>query len=98
VDRLFALVGVAVGGFLTWYAYHSNTHPQAPRVSELVYLLLFPSSICLMLTERASTFSQAIIVAFALFANGGFYALISAVLRTWLRAEWPVRPSDPPSK
>jgi hypothetical protein len=98
MDRIFALVGVCVSGLLTWYAYCSNGHPQAPRLSAFVYLLLFPSSICLMLTENASPPSQALIVAFAIFANGGLYALISALLRAWWAAERPIRPSGPQSE
>jgi hypothetical protein len=82
IDRLGGLIGMAVAALLTWYAYYSNSHPNATRLSELAYILLFPSSIGLMATENATVLSQAIIVAIVIFANGGFYALLSAILRT----------------
>ena len=98
IDRVGALVGMVVGASLTWYAYHSNSHPQAPKINEIAYLLLFPSSICLMATENASRLGQVLVIAVAVFANGGFYALLAAILRVWLRAEWPSRSSGPRPK
>jgi hypothetical protein len=80
-DRLAALLGIVVGLALTFYAYYSNSHPQAPKVADWVYLLLFPPSIGLMATENASTFGRAIIIAGVAAANGGYFALLSAILR-----------------
>jgi hypothetical protein len=53
---------MAVALSLTRYAYYSNLHQDAPRLSDLVYLLLCPPSIGLMATENASVPGQAFIV------------------------------------
>jgi hypothetical protein len=74
-------VGVAVGVFLTWYAYYSNSHREATRINEFVYLLLFPPSIGLMVTENASLAGQVIIVFIVVVANGLLYGLASAGIR-----------------
>ena len=81
IDRIGALIGMAVAALLTAYAYYSNSHRGSPRIDELVYLVLFPPSIGLMATENASPLSQAFIVTVVVAANGGFYALVAAVLR-----------------
>ena len=99
-DRLAALLGVVVGLALTSYAYYSNSHPHAPKPNELVYILLFPPSIGLMATENASTTAHVIIVAGVAAANGGYFALLSAILRGlfgWGRDD-SVHHSDRPSK
>jgi hypothetical protein len=80
-DRLFALVGMAVGAALTWYAYYSNSHPQAPKLGDFVYLVLFPPSIGLMATENANKFVEAIVIAAVVAANGGWFAFLSAAGR-----------------
>lgn len=80
-DRLGALVGIAVAGLLTSYAYYFNSHRDAPRIDDLVYLVLFPPSIGLMATENASVLGQVFIIAVVVAANGGFYALVTAILR-----------------
>jgi hypothetical protein len=81
IDKVFVLVGITVGAFLTWYAYYSNSHREVTRVNELVYLVLFPSSIGLMVTENASSFGQAIIVLIVVAANGFLYGLACAAIR-----------------
>jgi hypothetical protein len=81
IDRVFVLVGIAVGAFLTWYAYYSNSNVEATRINELVYLFLFPPSIGLMVTENASLSGQVIIVLIVVAANGFLYGLASAAIR-----------------
>jgi len=81
IDRLFVLSGLAVAGFLTWYAYYSNSHREATKINELVYLLLFPPSIGLMVTESATLIGQVIIVSIVVAANGALYGLVSVVVR-----------------
>ena len=80
-DQRFAFIGMAIAAALTWYAYYSNSHPKAPRLDDLVYIVLFPPSIGLMATERASALSQAFIVTMVIAANGGWFAFLSAVGR-----------------
>jgi len=81
IDRVLVLVGIAVGASLTWYAYYSNSRVEATRINELVYLLLFPPSIGLMVTENASLSGQVIIVLIVVAANGFLYGLGSAAIR-----------------
>jgi hypothetical protein len=81
MDRLFAFAGIAIGLVLSLYAYYSNSHPHAPKPNQLFYLLLFPASIGLMATENASPTTQAFMVAGVAAANGGYLALLSAILR-----------------
>jgi hypothetical protein len=83
-DRIGALIGIFVGAVLTAYAYYSNSHQSAPKINELVFLVLFPPSIGLMGTENASPLSEAFIVAVVVLSNGGFYALVTAVFREML--------------
>jgi hypothetical protein len=85
IDQFFALVGIAVGAFLTWYAYYSNSHREVTRINEFIYLLLFPSSIGLMVTENASLSGQVIIVFIVVAANGFLYGLASAAVRKIIR-------------
>jgi hypothetical protein len=86
IDKFFALVGIAVGSFLTWYAYYSNSHREVTRISDFVYLLLCPSSIGLMVTENPSLSGQVIIVLIVVAANGFLYGLASVVIRKILSA------------
>jgi hypothetical protein len=81
IDCLFAVIGIVVAGFLTWYAYYSNSHREAARISELIYILLFPPSIGLMVTENASAASQALIISVVVAANGAIYGLGSMIAR-----------------
>jgi len=85
IDQLFALVGIAVGAFLTWYGYYSNSHRAVTRINEFIYLLLFPPSIGLMVTENASLSGQVIIVFIVVAANGFLYGLASAAVRKIFR-------------
>jgi uncharacterized membrane protein YgaE (UPF0421/DUF939 family) len=78
---LFVVIGMAIGGFLAWYAYYSNSHREATRINEFVYLLLFPPSIGLMVTENATVPGQVIIVSIVVLANGALYGLVYLVLR-----------------
>ncbi len=80
-DYLFFLIGLFVAGFLTWYAYYSNSHREAARISALIYILLFPPSIGLMVTEKASPASQALIISIVVAANGAIYGLASMIAR-----------------
>jgi hypothetical protein len=81
IDQLFVLIGLAVASFLTWYAYYSNSHREAVRISEVVYLLLFPSSIGLMVTENATSMGQTIIVSIVVAVNGALYGSTSVLVR-----------------
>jgi hypothetical protein len=81
IDHLFVLIGIGVAGFLTWYAYYSNSHREATRINEFVYLLLFPSSIGLMVTENATVPGQVLIVSIVVAANGALYGLVSVAFR-----------------
>ena len=85
IDGLFALLGAAIGGFLTWYAYYCNSHVEAKRISELAYLILFPPSIGLTVTENASSLGQVTIVFMVVAANAALYGSVSTVLRKLLR-------------
>jgi hypothetical protein len=76
-----ALIGMAVALSLTRYAYYSNLHQDAPRLSDLVYLLLCPPSIGLMATENASVPGQAFIVTVVVVLNGVLYGAIGLGLR-----------------
>jgi hypothetical protein len=82
VDVFFAVLGVAIGGFLTVYAYYSNSHSAAARISETVYLTLFPPSIGLMATENAATLGQVVIVSILVSLNGVLYGCVSALVGT----------------
>ena len=84
IDGLFALLGAAIGGFLTWYAYYCNSHVEAKRVSELAYLILFPPSVGLMVTENASPLGQVTIVFMVVAANAALYGSVSIILRKFL--------------
>jgi hypothetical protein len=81
IDHLFVLIGITVAAFLTWYAYYSNSHREVTRINELVYLVLFPPSIGLMVTENASEWGQAVIVSVVVAANGALYGLLSVACR-----------------
>jgi hypothetical protein len=81
IDKFIVLVGIAVGAFLTWYAYYSNSHREVTRINEFVYLVLFPPSIGLLVTENASSSGQVIIVLIVVAANGFLYGLASAAIR-----------------
>jgi hypothetical protein len=81
IDWSFALVGLTVAGLLTWYAYYSSSHREAKKISELVYLVLFPPSIGLMVTENATVAGQVIIVSIVVAANGVLYGLVSMIAR-----------------
>ena len=81
IDSLFVATGIAIGGFLTWYAYYCNSHRDATRINEFLYLLLFPPSIGLMVTENATVLGQAIVVSIVIAANGALYGLVSVALR-----------------
>lgn len=70
-----------VAGLLTWYAYFSNSHREATKLSEWVYLVLFPPSIGLMVTENATVAGQVIIVSIVVAANGVLYGLVSLITR-----------------
>ena len=81
VDKLSFSIGMLVASLLTWSAYYSNSHPGATKISEFVYLILFPPSVGFMAAENASKMEQVIIVALVVTANGGFYWLISFMFR-----------------
>jgi hypothetical protein len=85
IDGLFVLIGIAIGGFLTWYAYYCNSHREAARINEFVYLLLFPPSIGLMVTENATVPGQVLIVSIVVAANGALYGLLSVAFRKIFR-------------
>lgn len=80
-ELIAAATGVVIAALLTWSAYYSNSHNGAWKISELVFLVLFPSSLGLMVTENASAFGQAVIVLMVVVVNGVYYGLISAVVR-----------------
>ena len=84
VDKVLAGIGMVIAGCLTWSAYYSNLHPGATRINEMVYLVLFPPSLGLMATEKASVFEQVTITIFLICANGALYGLASAALRKLL--------------
>jgi len=81
IDKFFVLVGIAVGAFLSWYAYYSNSHREVTSINEYVYLVLFPPSIGLMATENASSSGQVFIVLTVVAANGFLYGLASTAIR-----------------
>jgi hypothetical protein len=81
IDLLFVLIGMAVAGLLTWYAHYSNSHSEAARLNDFVYLLLFPPSIGLMVTENATVVGQVLIVSIVVAANGALYGLVSIAFR-----------------
>jgi hypothetical protein len=86
IAGLFVVIGIAIGGFLTWYAYYSNSHREAARINEFVYLLLFPPSIGLMVTENATVPGQVIIVSIVVAANGALYGVVYLALREMFRS------------
>jgi hypothetical protein len=47
-DKLAFGIGMVVAGLLTWHAYYSNSHPGTAKISELVYIVLFFSSVGLI--------------------------------------------------
>jgi hypothetical protein len=81
IDQFFILIGLVVGGFLTWHSYYSNSHREAAKINELIYILLFPPSLGLMATENASEASQALIISIVVAANGAIYGLGSMIVR-----------------
>ena len=87
LDWLLVAIGMAVGSLLTWYAYYSNSHLEAPHIAEFLYIVFFPPSIGLMVTENASYAGQAIIILVVVSANGGLYALAGRVIRAALRTK-----------
>jgi putative effector of murein hydrolase LrgA (UPF0299 family) len=70
-----------VATLLTWNAYYSNSHPATTKISESVFLILFPPSVGLMATENASKPEQIMIVVLLVIGNGGLYWLISFLVR-----------------
>lgn len=82
IDAFIGLFGLFVGGLLTAYAYYSNSHSGAPRISETIYLIFFPPSIGLMVTENASVLGQVVIVSILVGLNAVLYGCISIVVRT----------------
>ena len=81
IDGLFAGIGVIVAGFLTWHAYYSNLHREIKHIDELFYIVLFPPSIGLMVTENASRWDQVFIVLVVVLANGALYGIVSILVR-----------------
>ncbi len=81
IDGLFVAIGIVIGGFLTWYAYYCNSHREATRISEFLYVLLFPPSIGLMFTENATVLEQTFIVSMVIAANGLLYGTVAVALR-----------------
>jgi hypothetical protein len=80
-DLIAAAIGVAVASLLTWSAYYSNSHGGRGKISESVFLVLFPSSLGLMATENASVLGQVTIVLIVVAVNGVLYGLVSVVWR-----------------
>jgi hypothetical protein len=80
-DVIAAAIGVVVASLLTWSAYYSNSHGGEGKISESVFLLLFPSSLGLMATENASVVEQATIVSIVVAINGIIYGSVSFALR-----------------
>jgi hypothetical protein len=85
IDWLFASIGITVASFLTWQVYFANSHPAVARMNEFVYIVLFPSSLGLMVTENASKVGQVIIVLMVVGANGLLYCLVAKAVRSMLR-------------
>jgi hypothetical protein len=85
IDWLFASIGVAVASFLTWHTYYANAHPGVAQFNEFIYMVFFPPSLGLMVTENASKAGQVIIVLMVLGANGLLYCLAAKVVRYTLR-------------
>jgi hypothetical protein len=81
IDALFAVLGVAIASFLTWHAYYAGYHREVARINESVYLVFFPPSIGLMVTENATKAGQVFIVLIVVAANGVLYGLVCLVLR-----------------
>ena len=86
IDWLLVAIGMAVAGFLTWHAYYSNSHREVPHIDEFFYIVFFPPSIGLMVTENAGKAGQAVIVFIVVAANGGLYAVVGKVIRAALRS------------
>jgi hypothetical protein len=84
-DWLFASIGLVVASFLTWHAYYANAHPNVSQFNEFIYIVFFPPSLGLMVTENASKAGQAIIVLTVVGANGLLYFLVAKLLRAMLR-------------
>ena len=80
----FASLGLLVALALTAYAYYSNLHQDAPHLDFRVYLALCPSSIFLMLTERASLPTQVYIITVVAIVNGCLYGTGALLLRRFL--------------
>jgi hypothetical protein len=84
-EWLFASIGLAIASFLTWHAYYANAHPHVAQFNEVIYIVFFPPSLGLMVTENASRAGQVIIVLTVVGANGLLYFLVAKLLRAMLR-------------
>jgi len=81
LDKIASVIGMTVACLLTWLAYYSNSHPEFPKLSDWIYLLLFPGSIGYMASENATRGEEVFIVIITIISNGILYCLASFVLR-----------------
>jgi hypothetical protein len=86
IDKTFVVFGMAIAGFLTWYAYYSNSHRGSPNLGWFTYIALCSSSIFLMLTENAKTaWEQALIIAVVVVSNGALYGAVCSTVREFMQ-------------
>jgi FtsH-binding integral membrane protein len=85
IDWLFAGIGLAVASFLTWHAYYANAHRDVAQINEYIYIVFFPPSLGLMVTENASKAGQMFIVLTVVGANGFLCCLVAKAVRHMFR-------------
>ena len=81
IDKLSFGIGILVAIILTLASYYSNSHPGSTKISDTVFVILFPPSVGLMVTENAGRTEQIMVVVLLVIANGGLYWLISVLVR-----------------
>ena len=81
IDKIIALIGVAVGIFGTAYAYYANAHDGVSSTLQWLYIVLIPASLGLMATDHASTTERIVIEIIVVIFNGALYGLVSMMIR-----------------
>lgn len=94
IDKVFLVVGMLVPGFIIWYSNYSDVHWKMPagRNMDLLYLVLWPSSLALMAADAASKSLQVVYVVLAVIVNGWTYAGASIAVRAALTKE--IKPEE----
>lgn len=79
-DKLFALLGLIVGGLLLWYSFYLNSHGGVPLWLQGIYLIFFFPSFGLMAAEGTTGLMADLLIVLVVLMNGAIYAAASIAL------------------